>query len=168
MKKILEKKINIVKQINNLSSNSISTAIVEYSKTTSLEIKHLRKALFEKKITAKVIKNTLIKKALINTNNYSLTPHVNGQILMIFSDSEISEHIKIVKDFNTKNSNFKIKAVCIYGKVFIADDIQKIINLNSKETEIYNLMTYLKMPLIKLLHALTIIIQNKKGENNDN
>lgn len=79
MKTTKEKKKNIIKEINNLLINSVSTTILDYSKVTSLELKHIRKALFNKNIKAKVLKNNLIKKALNETANDKLLPYIHGQ-----------------------------------------------------------------------------------------
>lgn len=171
MKTTKEKKKNMIQEINNLLTNSVSTTIIDYSKVTSLELKHMRKALFNKNIKAKVLKNNLTKKALNETNNNKLLPYINGQILIIFSNSEISEPLKIVKKFNSKNENVKIKATYLYGRVFENKDIQKIINLNSKEQELENLVYSLKIHVIRLVQILNNIkkIKNEEnGEKNDN
>lgn len=168
MKKLNEKKQRIFNEINNLISNSISTTIINYSNITSLELKYLRQTFFKKNITAKVLKNNLVKKALINTENDKLIPYLSGQILIIFSNNDVSDPIKIIKNFSLKNNNFKIKATCIYGKVFTNDGIQKIINLKSKEDEIYNIIQQLKMPIVKLILILKTLTTLKKGDQNDN
>ena len=171
MKTTKEKKKNIVKDINNLLANSVSTTILDYSKVTSLELKHIRKALFNRNIKAKVLKNNLIKKALNETENNKLLPYVRGQILIIFSNSEISEPLKIIKDFNSKNENIKIKATYLYGRIFENKDIQKIIRLNSKEQELQNLIYSLKISIIRLAQILNNLIQiknNENGEKNEN
>lgn len=170
MKNTKEKKKYIITEINNLLLNSVSTTILEYSKVTSLELKHIRKALFNKNIKAKVLKNNLIKKALTETENGKLLPYVHGQILIIFSNSEISEPLKIIKDFNSKNKNIKIKATYLYGRIFENKDINKIIRLNSKEQELQNLIYSLKISVIRLAQILNNLIKiknNETGEKNE-
>lgn len=171
MKTTKEKKKNIIKEINNLLINSVSTTILDYSKVTSLELKHIRKALFNKNIKAKVLKNNLIKKALNETANDKLLPYIHGQILIIFSNFEISEPLKIIKDFNSKNKNIKVKATYLYGRIFENKDIQKIIRLNSKEQELQNLIYSLKISVIRLAQILNNLIKiknNENGEKNEN
>lgn len=168
MKKILNKKIIMLNEINELLSNSISTAIVNYAKTKSLDIKLLRKELFNNNLKIKVLKNTITKKALINTSSSDLIPYIKGQILMIFSANDVSKHIKIIDNFNKRTNSLKTKAVCVYGKIFIDNEIQKIRNLNSKETEIYNIITTINTPLILLANILKVLIKTKIGEKNVN
>lgn len=168
MKTTKEKKAHIIKEINNLIKNSVSTTIIDYSKVTSLELKYIRKALYDKNIKAKVLKNNLIKKALKETANDNLLPYITGQILIIFSDIEISEPLKIIKSFNLKNENIKIKAAYIYGKVFANKEIQKAINLNSIEQELINVTYSLKMPIIRLVITLKSLIKIKNDENGEN
>lgn len=169
MKTTKEKKTHIIKEINDLITKSISTTVIDFSKVTSLELKQVRKALFNKNIKAKVLKNNLTKKALIETENNKLLPYINGQILIIFSDFEISEPLKIIKTYSSKNDNLKIRATYVYGKIFSNIDIQKIINLNSKEQELFNLIYGLKTPIVRLAHILNNLLTMKKnGENNEN
>ncbi len=169
MKNTKEKKASIIKDINNLILNSVSTTIIDYSKVTSLELKKIRKDLFNKNIQAKVLKNNLIKKSLIETDNTKLMPYISGQIILIFSNNEISEPLKIIKNYSLKNDNLKIKATYVYGKIFSSIDTQKIINLNSKEQELFNLMYGLKTPMIRLVILLSNLLKTKKnGENDEN
>lgn len=169
MKTTKEKKASIIKDINNLILNSVSTTIIDYSKVTSLELKKIRRDLFNKNIKAKVLKNNLVKKSLIETDNNKLLPYINGQILLLFSNNEISEPLKIIKTYSSKNDNLKIRATYVYGKIFSNIDIQKIINLNSKEQELFNLIYGLKTPIVRLAHILNNLLTMKKnGENNEN
>lgn len=169
MKTTKEKKASIIKDINKLILNSVSTTIIDYSKVTSLELKKIRQDLFNRNIKAKVLKNNLIKKSLIETDNNKLLPYINGQILLIFSDSEISEPLKIIKNYSSKNDNLKIRATYVYGKIFSNIDIQKIINLKSKEQELFNLIYGLKTPIIRLAQMLNNLLKTKKnGENDEN
>jgi large subunit ribosomal protein L10 len=169
MKTTKEKKASIIKDINNLILNSVSTTIIDYSKVTSLELKKIRHDLFNKNIKAKVLKNNLVKKSLIETDNNKLLPYINGQILLLFSNNEISEPLKIIKTYSSKNDNLKIRATYVYGKIFSNIDIQKIINLNSKEQELFNLIYGLKTPIVRLAHILNNLLTMKKnGENNEN
>lgn len=166
MNNILEQKQKIVNEIATLISNSISLTLVDYSKITSLEIKKLRKSLIEKNIKIKVFKNNLTKKALLN-NKDILIPYVNGQIFIIFNNTENNESLKMINDLGLKNNTFKIKTIYLYGKIFINEDIKKIINLKNKESELEKLILCLKMPIIKLLYILKKLIEIKKGESND-
>jgi large subunit ribosomal protein L10 len=161
MKNTNKKKISLITEINNLSSESISTTVIDYTKVTSLELKQLRKALFNKDIKAKILKNTLTKKALLNSQK-ELIPYINGQTLLVFSKTEISIPIKIIKDYAQKATNLKIKAIYVYGKIFKDEGIQQIINLKSKEHEITKIIKYIEMPISKLINVLKIIIEKKE------
>lgn len=168
MKNIIKRKASLIKEISDLSTSSISTTLLDYKKVTSLEIKLLRKALLDKDIKAKILKNTLTKKALTNTNNKNLIPYITGQTLMVFSKTDISKPVKIIKEFTSKNDNLKIKAICTYGKIFKDEGIQQIINLKTKEQEISNIVRNIKIPIFNLITVLKIITLTKKGEHNDN
>jgi len=179
MKKNIENKSKIIQDIKILTENSILTMIVDYSKIKSLEIKYIRRALSEKNITAKVYKNTLAKKAIENTSNDILTKNFSGQMLTIFSKTDIISPIKILNNFRKQYTNLKIKVICIDGKLFFEKNIKELINLPTKKDAIIilniyiklpilNIMRNLKYPYLKLLTLINLISENKKGEHNVN
>jgi len=150
----LKKKIDIVNETHKLSKSSISTTLVEYKKITSLEIKYLRQELYKNKLQIKVLKNTLAKKAFTNTKNESLITNIKGQIFIVFSETELSLPLSILNKFSIKNNNLKVKAICLYGKLFFANDINEIIKIPNKERAIFNLFSLLNLPLNNLIHTL--------------
>lgn len=157
MKNNLKKKIDTIKNINELLSKSISTTIVEYKNVKSIEIKILRKKLLEQNIKIKITKNTLTKRAILDTNNVLLKKYLSGQILIIFSEKEDNLPIKILDSFVKKNENFKIKAICLYGHIFLENDIKNIISMPNKEMSLQNLVHLMRSPLIKLINTLKLI-----------
>lgn len=154
MKKILEKKQELIKKINLLAEKSISTMIIDYSKIKSIEIKYIRKSLHEKKINVKVLKNTIAKKALTNTQNEKLCKDLIGQTLLIFSENDIVTPIKTINKLKKKYNNIKIKSICIYSNLFSGKHINDLINLPTKKQAIANLNIKLKLPIIKLINYL--------------
>jgi len=154
MKTNTEKKTNILKEITLLAKNSISTIIINYSNIKSLELKYFRKSLFDNKIKAKVLKNTLAKKAFQKTINEKLSKDITGQTLAIFSDNDITSPIKIVNEFRNKYNEIKIKSICIHGTLFSEKNINELINLPNKKNAIIKLNTYIKLPILNMINYL--------------
>jgi len=70
--------------------------------------------------------------------------------------------------FNVKNENIKIKIAYTYGKIFENTEINRIINLNTKEEELYKFIKIIKTPIIKFTKTIDSLIKIKNGENNEN
>ena len=151
MKKNLKKKAKIIEDINKLANNSILTAVINYSNIKSLEIKYIRCALNKNNIITKVIKNTLAKKAFYNTTSKELNKNITGKIITIFSKNEVSTPIKILNNFKDKYNNFKIKSICIHGKLFSEKNINELIKLPNKKQGIQKINMYIKIPIFNII-----------------
>jgi len=173
MKTNLKKKINIVNDVSQLAENSISTTIIDYSKLTSLEIKYIRKSLFEKNIKVKVLKNTLAKKIFQNTNNHVLTDYLIGQTMIVFSEDDISNPMKILSELKKEYTNIKIKSICVYNQLFFEKNMTNLINLPNKTQALSKFVICIKFPLKKIVNNLNYpcvrllnvlkLINNSKG-----
>lgn len=151
MKQSLRKKEQTIKKTNDLFATSLLTTIVEYKCVKSLEMKLIRQELFKNDIQLKIIKNTLAKRAILNTLNKTLIDNITGQIIIIFSKKEICLPLTILQKFIKNNINLKIKALCLYGKFFSNEEINKIINLPTKKQALLTLITLLRSPLITII-----------------
>ena len=173
MKKNINKKIGIVDEINILATEAVMTIAIDYSKIKSLDIKYIRQSLFKKDIKVKVFKNTLAKRAFRNTLNESLSDFFSGQVLMIFSNNDISEPIKMIDRLKTKYNEIKIRSICVYGKLFVEKNIKELINLPDKlgalaqfnmclKSPVLTIATYIKNPCNQLYFLLKILSEKQK------
>ena len=157
MKNNIEKKKNIISEIELITKNTISTILIDYSKIKSLDINIIRKNLFDKNIIIKVLKNNLAKKAFINTHNKILNNYLKGQILLIFiNENEIKLIKKIIK-LKNEYDEFKIKFIHLYNKLFKNEDLTYLENLPEKPLSLVNFIRKIKLPLIILIKQLNII-----------
>lgn len=164
------KKKQIIEEIKKYSNNSIFASIIEYKGTKSIDLKYLRQEFHKNNIIIKVVKNKLATIALKNTINEKLINNLNEQTLLIFSNEEnnIGLPIKIINKYiKANNGNFKLKKICVYGKLVDNKDINHIINIPDKNTAIYNLIktinkpitnfaTLLKLPQLNLINLLKL------------
>ena len=154
MKKNISKKIDIVKEINALAVKAIMTVVIDYSHIKSLEIKYIRRALFEKHIKIKVFKNTLARKAFRNTPQESLCDFFSGPMLVIFSDEHISEPMKIINKLKSKYNEIKIKSICVYGNLFFEEHIKTLTDLPNKSDAIAKLNMCIKLPILNIANYM--------------
>lgn len=173
MNKSINRKLDTVKEINALATSAVMTIAVDYSKIKSLEIKHIRRTLFEKHVKIKVFKNTLAKKAFKNTQNELLSTVFSGPILIIFSSKHISDLIRTIDQLKSKYNEIKIKSICIYGNLFFEKDIKELKNIPNMQEAIAKLITYIRLPILnvknyiknpynKLYWLLKILSEKKK------
>lgn len=160
MKLNIEKKENIVNVVKKLANISILTMVIEYSKIKSLDINIIRKTLFEMNVGVKVLKNTLAKKAFKDTSNNLLNAYFKGQILLIFSYNNYVLPIKTINELQNQYENFKVKAVCLYGNLFINDKISELEKLPDYSTALIKFNQKIKFSILQFINCLKIFSKN--------
>lgn len=126
--------------------------------TLSVEqINKFRRICFEKGVTFKVAKNTLIKKALesIDSERYAdLYDLLAGPTSIMIAEGS-SLPAKILKDFRKDNSRPVLKGAYIDTAIYKGDDqIDVLSKLKSKEELIGEIITLLQSPAKNVVSAL--------------
>jgi large subunit ribosomal protein L10 len=138
--------------------------LTDASSMTSEATANLRRACFNGGIRMKVVKNTLLQKAMerIENKDYSaLFPTLAGQTALMFADKG-NAPAKVIQDFRKKNPAAKnaiarpqFKSAWIDEAVFIGDDqIAMLANLKGKEELLGEIITLLQSPIKNVIGSL--------------
>lgn len=126
---------------------------------TVAEANDFRKLCYEKGVEYKVVKNSLIKKALERQNG-DYTPFNSGVLKgfsgIIFSPESNNLPAKVIKDFRKKgNDKLKLKGASIDGELFIGEEtLDMLTSLKSKNELIGEIIGLLQSPAANVLNAL--------------
>ena len=121
----------------------------------------LRRKCFESKIKMMVVKNTLLKRALEQTDYQidELYSTLKGTTAIMFTETG-NGPAKLIKEFRKKFEKPLIKAAYVEESVYIGDDqLENLVNVKSKEELIGDLIGLLQSPM------KTVISQLKSGSN---
>jgi len=149
------------------------SAIIEQLKVTLGEYKHfyiadaaglnaadtseLRRTCFKGDIKLVVAKNTLLKKALEQTGDFSpLFAALEGPTALILSDTN-NAPAKLIKEFSKKNKAGKptLKAAYVEESFYLgADQLDALVAIKSKEQLIGEIVTLLQSPAKNVISAL--------------
>lgn len=131
--------------------------LTDSSTLTVEQTNKFRRMCFERGITFKVAKNTLIRKALdqVENRNYSeLFDHLHGPTAIMFSEVS-NDPAKVLKDFRKKFEKPVLKAAYIDTDVFVGDEmIEELAKLKSKEELIGEVISLLQSPAKNVISAL--------------
>ncbi len=123
-------------------------------------INKLRRTCFEQGIQLKVVKNTLIRKALekaaeSNNENYEdLYAVLKGASALMFTDTG-NAPAKLIKKFREENEKPLIKGAFVESDIYIGDDqLESLVNLKSKNELIADIILLLESPVKNLLGSL--------------
>jgi large subunit ribosomal protein L10 len=138
--------------------------ITDTSGFTVAEINKFREMCFTKGVEYKIVKNTLIKKALENIEGdfSELDEVLKGTSGLMFVNETANAPAKIIKDFKKGDPDQrpKFKAASIDSDLFIGEDqLNALASLKSKQELIGEIITLLQSPAKNVLTLL------QSGEN---
>jgi large subunit ribosomal protein L10 len=129
------------------------------SSTLSVEkVNQLRRLCFDQGIEMKVVKNTLLKKALESFDSDrgfdGLYPYLVGPTAIFFTEKG-NAPAKLIKEFRKENDRPILKAAYIDTGIFAGDDqLETLVNLKSKEDLIGEIIGLLQSPAKNVVSAL--------------
>lgn len=118
---------------------------------------NLRRACNKGGIRMKVVKNSLLQKAMerIEDKDYTaLFPTLKGQTAILFADKG-NAPAKMIKDFRKKGERPVLKSAWIDEAVFVGDDqLAMLANLKGKEELIGEIIGLLQSPIKNVISGL--------------
>lgn len=132
--------------------------ITDSSSLSVAKINKLRGICYEKGVEMKVVKNTLLRKAMESfgeERGYAgLYDALHGPTAIMFTDNA-SEPAKIIKDFRKDTAKPMIKAAYIDTAIYLGDHlIEDLVALKSKEQLIGEVIAILQSPAKNVISAL--------------
>ncbi len=150
----LEAKKAIVEEVAEIAGNSPSAVAAEYSGLSVGDMTELRQSARDAGIYLRVVRNSLARRALEDTNFDCMREGLVGQLILAFSKDEPGAAAKVIRDFAKKNDKLVVKLVALEGKLLQPSDIDALANLPSKEQAIGMLMGMMIAPVATLVRTL--------------
>lgn len=151
--------------IDELSAILEANKVLYLTDTSGMTVEHtsqLRRACFEKNIQLKVVKNTLLKKAMEkSTADYSpLFETLHGTTAIMTSDVG-NAPAKLVKDFLRKHDKPAIKGAYVESDCYTGDNLlDTLVAIKSREELIGDIIGLLQSPIKNVVSGL----QNSGGQ----
>jgi len=130
--------------------------ITDISGFTVETVSQLRRLCFRRDIKLKVVKNTLLKRAMEQSAlDYSeIFPVLKGETSIMLSNTG-NAPAKLIKEFRVKNKKPLIKAAFIEGTAYLGDDqLENLCNIKSREELIGDIVGLLQSPAKNVISAL--------------
>lgn len=148
------------KYIDELAAELSQAGIFYLTDTSELTVEvinNLRRRCFQSNIKLKVVKNTLLQKAMerIDGKDYSeLNQVLSGPTSIMFSEVG-NLPAKIIKEFRKKSDKPILKGAFIDEAIFIGDNqLDSLVSLKSKEELIGEIVGLLQSPAKNVISAL--------------
>lgn len=149
-----ENKQEIINQINERFKANPSMFVLEYKGLTVKELENVRKNLKQTNSELKIVKNTLLKKAAIDTDADQLNDLFIGSTAIGFCSEDSASALKVFVKSAKEYEQLNIKGGLLEGKVVGLDEIEKISKLPSRIELIAQFMGLLNSPMSYFLYSL--------------
>ena len=150
----LEDKKQIVSEVNQAASSALSAVLADYRGVTVEEMTALRKTARDNKVYLRVVRNTLLKRAVADTEFECISEVLVGPTILAFSQEDPGAAARVLKDFAKGNEDFQIKALSVGGELLDASQIDRLAKLPTRDEALALLMGTMLAPVTKLARTL--------------
>jgi len=146
----LEDKKAIVAEVNEAAKAALSAVVADARGVTVSAMTGLRKEAREAGVYVRVVRNTLLKRAVEGTQ-YD------------FSNEHPGAAARLFKEFAKGQDKFEIKAAAFEGKYLAANQIDVLASLPTRDEGIAQLMSVIQGATSKLARTLAAIRDQKEA-----
>lgn len=146
--------------IDNLTADLKEANIFYLADTAELTVEavnNLRRKCFQSGIELRVVKNTLLEKAMERVEDRDfgdLKAVLSGPTSIMFAEVG-NAPAKVIKDFRKKNDKPILKGAYVEEAVYIGDDqLEALVSIKSKEELIGEIITILQSPAKNVVSGL--------------
>jgi len=151
----LDAKKAIIEEVNSIATEAPSAIAAEYIGLTVTEMTELRNAAREAGVYLKVVRNTLARRALENTQFECMRDNLVGPLLLVFSNNEPGSAAKVVCNFAKDNKKLAVKLISLDGNLLEPSEISKLASLPSLDEARATLLGLFNSPLTKFVRTLS-------------
>ncbi|OGX25132.1 MAG: 50S ribosomal protein L10 [Omnitrophica WOR_2 bacterium RIFCSPHIGHO2_02_FULL_45_21] len=144
----------VVAQLEKALLKSDSIFVIGYSGLTSIQMTNLRTSLKQNQSRILVTKNSLMHKALKDSNVDGLDGLISGPTALVFSQQDIATIAKTLIQFAKAHQSLVLKGALSNQQIFDNKAIEALSRLPSKETLRAQVVMALKSPLAGLVFTL--------------
>ena len=157
----LNDKKAVVAEVTEQVANAQTIAIAEYR---GIEVGHLtvlRKKARESGVYLRVMKNTLVRRAVAGTPFASLADQMVGPLIYSVSADPVAA-AKVLNDFAKTNDKLVLKAGSFAGKVLDKAGVQALASIPSREELLARLLGVMQAPVSGFAVCLTALAQQRE------
>ncbi len=149
----LERKQAMVSEVSGQLKGAQAVIIAEYRGLNVVRITQLRAKARKSGLYLRVLKNTLVRRAVQGTPFEKLSDQLVGPLMYGISQDPVTG-AKVLSEFAKDNERFVIKAGAMPNTVMSTKDIKALALLPSREELLAMLMGTMQAPLVKLLRTM--------------
>lgn len=157
----LNDKKAVVAEVSAQVATAQTIAIAEYRGIEVGDLTVLRKKARESGVYLRVLKNTLVRRAVEGTPFAGLAEHMVGPLIYSVSVDPVAA-AKVLNDFAKTNDKLVLKAGSYAGKVLDKAGVQALASVPSREELLSKLLYVMQAPVAGFVRALDALAKQRE------
>jgi len=150
----LEEKKAVVAEVSEVAKVAYSAVAAEYCGLTVEELTNLRVRARQENVYLRVVKNTLARRALADTDFECMSDRLTGPLILAFSQEDPGAAARVAKDFAKAHDKFSVTMLSVGGALLEPADIDRLASLPTREQALSILMSVMQAPVAKFVRTL--------------
>ena len=150
----LEQKKVIVAEVAEIAGSAYSAVAAEYRGLTVDEMTLLRKEARNNGVYLRVVKNSLARRAVEDTEFACMQDGMTGPLVLAFSQEDPGSAARVMKDFMKEHDKMVVTMVSIGGKLLDASELETLAKMPTYDQAVSMLMAVMKAPVEKLTRTI--------------
>ncbi len=150
----LEGKKTVVAEVADIAQQAHSVVAAEYRGLTVSELTDLRVKARQSGVYLRVVRNTLARLALKDTEFECMSERLIGPLILGFSQREPGSAARLMRDYSKGNDKLVIKLAAFGGQILESSDINVLANLPTREEALAQLLAVLMAPANQLVKTI--------------
>jgi large subunit ribosomal protein L10 len=152
----LDQKKQVVKDVSAVVSKASTAIVAEYKGMTVEQMKVLRREAYENNVSIRVVKNTLLRRVVKDTDFSCLEEHLVGPLAFATSEDPVAV-AKVLHKYAKEYDALEIKAGSMSGVLLTDGEIKALAQLPSRDELLAKLMGTMQAPAAKFVQTLNEI-----------
>lgn len=157
----LNDKKAVVAEVSAQVANAQTIVIAEYRGIEVVDLTVLRRKARESGVYLRVLKNTLVRRAVADTPFAGLADQMVGPLIYSVSADPVAA-AKILSDFAKSNDKLVLKAGSYAGKVLDKAGVQALASIPSREELLSKLLFVMQAPVSGFARALAALSKQRE------
>jgi len=159
----LNDKKAVVAEVSAQVANAQTIAVAEYRGIEVGDLTVLRKKARESGVYLRVLKNTLVRRAVAGTPFAGLADQMVGPLIYSISADPVAA-AKVLNDFAKTNDKLVLKAGSYAGKVLDKAGVQALASIPSREELLSKLLYVMQAPVAGFVRAVDALAKKREEE----
>ena len=157
----LDDKKAVVAEVSAQVANAETIVVAEYRGVAVSDLTVLRKKARESGVYLRVLKNTLVRRAVAETPFAELAEHMVGPLIYSMSADPVAA-AKVLNDFAKTNDKLILKAGSYAGKVMNEAGVKELASIPSREELLAKLLGVMQAPVSGFAGALAALAKQRE------